>query len=78
LVPDQDFHAPGMVTLVTNQGPWLRTEGLKCLVPDQDSHAPGMVTLVTNQGPWLLTEGLNQYKSQITYPRSALGALDFV
>jgi hypothetical protein len=25
LVTNQDFHAPGMGTLVTNQGPWLQT-----------------------------------------------------
>jgi hypothetical protein len=25
LVTNQDSHAPGMVTLVTNQGPWLQT-----------------------------------------------------
>jgi hypothetical protein len=51
LVPDQDFHAPGMGTLDCSPGALEISRVFKCLVPDQDFHAPGMVTLDPVQGP---------------------------
>ena len=66
LVPDQDSHAPGMVTLVAIQGPWLLTQGLQllgyepslpCTRHGYPGYKPG--ALVTNLGSstaWLRTK----------------------